>query len=91
MNINWTETCTEESRISINDGVIPVYADESDLPDEFTLREVALAYAEKYDHNGNSEGFVVAIVEDLMTGDPRRFAFNGEGNFEWDTDRDWIS
>ena len=87
MKINWTESRTEDSRISINDDVITNYADESDLPEQFSLREIAEAYAKTYDHNGNDETFTVAEIEDLDDGETRRFAFDGNGNFEWDTDR----
>ena len=87
MKINWTESRDDTSRISINDDVITNYADEDDLPEGFTLRAVAEAYAKTYDHNGNDETFTVAEIEDLDDGETRRFAFDGHGNFEWDTDR----
>lgn len=87
MKINWTESRTEDSRISINDDVITNYADESDLPEQFSLREIAETYAKTYDHNGNDETFTVAEIEDLDDGETHRFAFDGNGNFEWDTDR----
>lgn len=85
--INWTESRTDDSRISINDSVITSYADESDLPDNFSLREIAEAYAKTYDHNGNDDTFSVAEIKDFYDGETRRFAFDGHGNFEWDADR----
>lgn len=87
MKIDWTECITGESRISINDDVTTSYADESDLPEQFSLREIAESYAKTYDHNGNDETFTVAEIEDLYDGETHRFAFNGNGDFEWDTDR----
>ena len=87
MKINWTESREDTSRISIDDGVITNYADDADLPEGFTLRAVAEAYARSYDHNGNDETFAVAEIEDLDDGETRRFAFDGNGNFEWDTGR----
>ena len=87
MKIDWTEISTEDSRISITDDVITSYADESDLPEQFSLREIAEAYAQTYDHNGNDETITVAEIEDLYDGETHRFAFDGGGNFEWDTDR----
>ena len=87
MKIDWTEFVNVDSRISINDDVITVYADKSDLPDPFSLREIAEAYAKTYDRNGNDDTFTVATIEDLYDGETHRFAFDGNGNFEWDTDR----
>jgi hypothetical protein len=87
MKLNWTESRTDDSRISVDDGVITVYAAEDDLPDQFTLREIAESYAADYDHSGNDETFTVAEIEDLDDGETHRFAFDGNGHFEWDTDR----
>ena len=87
MKINWTESRDDASRISISDDVITSYVDEDDLPDGFTLLAVAKAYAKAYDHNGNKKTFTVAEIEDLGDGETRRFAFNGNGDFEWDTNR----
>jgi hypothetical protein len=87
MKITWTESRTEESRISVSDDVITNYATEDGLPEQFGLREIAEAYAGSYDHNGNDETFTVAEIEDLDDGETHRFAFNGNGNFEWDTAR----
>lgn len=87
MRIKWTESRTEDSRISINDDVMTSCAAESDLPDQFTLREIAKEYAASYDHNGNDESFTVAEIEDLADGETRCFAFDGRGNFKWDITR----
>lgn len=87
MKINWTESRDNTSRISISDDVITNYVDENDLPEGFTLLAVAEAYARTYDHNGNNETVTVAEIEDLDDGETYRFAFDGNGNFEWDTAR----
>lgn len=91
MKIDWNKDSNKNARLSVNDGVMTSYVSEDQLPDEFTLRAVAEAYADKYDHTGNDDSYVVARIEDITDSDIHTFAFDGNGNFEWDTDRDYLS
>jgi hypothetical protein len=88
--INWNQDSRKNARLTVSDGVTTCYVSDDQLPEEFTLREVAEAYARSYDHNGNDDTLTVAENEDLTDCDKWRFAFDGHGNFEWDTDRDFI-
>ena len=91
MKINWNIDSQEDARISISDCVETVYVSEDQLPGEFTLREIAEQYASTYDHNGNDESFAVCLIEDIEDGEEHTFAFDGLGNFEWNTHRQYIS
>lgn len=91
MKIDWNKDSNKNARLTVNDGVMTSYVSEDQLPDEFTLRAVAEAYADKYDHTGNDDSYVVARIEDVTDSDIHTFAFDGNGNFEWDTDRDYLS
>jgi hypothetical protein len=84
MKISWTESKTEKSRISVDDGVITSYA--ADLPKQYTLRDIAQSYAITYDHNGGDE-VVVAEIEDLEEGDTRRFSFQQGMMIAWEEAR----
>ena len=91
MKIDWNKDSNENARLTVNDGVMTSYVSDDQLPDEFTLRAVAEVYASKYDHNGNDESYVVARIEDVTDSDIHTFAFDGNGNFEWDSNRDYLS
>lgn len=86
--INWAEERSNAS-LSVNDGVITSYT--SDLLDVRDMRDFAESYASTYDHNGNDYGWVVAKIENIANGAVVTFAFDGLGNFEWETDRDFVS
>jgi hypothetical protein len=90
MKIKWNQDRQDNARLTVSDGVITNYVSADQLPDEFSLHDVAKAYAETYDHNGNDDGYVVAEVEDAKDGERHVFAFDGHGNFEWNTRRDFI-
>jgi hypothetical protein len=67
-----------------------VYVSEDQITDGEeieSMRSVAIAYANGYDHNGNNDEYTVAEIEDTHDDETHRFAFDGCGNFEWDTDR----
>jgi hypothetical protein len=79
----------------VNDGVETVYVSEDQLPENFSMCEVAEAYAAKYDHNGE-DGWSVAKIVDLTDEETHVFAFNRTGlncagQFEWDTERQYLS
>lgn len=50
------------------------------------IRSVAEDFADGYDHN-DIEGFVIAEVTSLRTGESAYFAFDETGRFEWEADR----
>ena len=87
--IDWNRDREEEARLAVSDGVQTCYVSEDQLPEEFTLRQVAEKYAHGYDHNGADDEFVVAEIEDLADDELVRFAFDGHGNFEWPTHRQY--
>ena len=90
MKIDWNKDSHNNARLTVSDGVMTSYVSEDQLPDGFSMRGVAEAYARAYDHNGNDDGYVVAQIDDLTDNDRTTFAFDGNGNFEWDTTRDFI-
>lgn len=90
MKLDWNKDSRENARLAVSDGVITNYVSEDQLPDEIHMRAVAEAYASGYDHNGNEDGYVVADIEDLSDGERHVFAFDGNGNFEWDTTRQFL-
>ena len=87
--IDWNKDREEGARLAVSDGVQTCYVSEDQLPDDFTLRQVAFQYAGGYDHNGYDDEFVVAEIEDLSDDELVRFAFDGHGNFEWRTHRQY--
>ena len=87
--IDWNLDREEQARLAVSDGQQTCWVSEDQLPDEFTLREIAFAYARNYDHNGYGDEFTVAEIEDLVDGELVRFAFDGNENFEWRTDRQY--
>jgi len=89
IKIEWNKDSHKNARLSVTDGVITNYISEAQLPEEFSLHEIAESYASTYDHNGNDDGYVVAKIEDTDDGEEHTFAFNGNGNFEWNTRRDF--
>ena len=89
--IDWNKDREEGARLAVSDGAQTCYVSEDQLPDEFTLRQVAFQYAGSYDHNGTDDEFAVAEIEDLSDDEVVRFAFDGNGNFEWRTDRQYLS
>lgn len=90
VKIDWTKDTEKNARIAINDGVMTVYVSDEQLPD-VPLRIIAEAYARDYDHNGNDEGYSVAEIEHFTTHHKAKFAFNGRGAFEWQTNREFVS
>ncbi len=91
LKINWNKDSHKNARVSVNDGVMTSYVSEDQLPEKFSLAEIAEAYAATYDHNGNDDSFAVCKIEDTDDGEAHTFAFGGNGNFEWDTRRDYIT
>lgn len=87
--IDWNKDGSCEARLAVSDGVVTSHVSESQLPEEFTLRQVAEIYARGYDHNGEDDEFVVAAIVDLSDDELVRFAFDGHGNFEWRTHRQY--
>lgn len=87
--IDWNKDREEEARLAVSDGVMACYVSEDQLPGEFTLKQIAQIYAHGYDHNGEDDEFVVAEIEDLADDELVWFAFDGHGNFEWRTDRQY--
>ena len=91
MKIDWNKDSYDEARLAVSDGIVTSYVSENQLPEEFALRQVAEEYARGYDHNGYGDEFTVAEIEDLVDGELVRFAFDGNENFEWRTDRQYLS
>ena len=87
--IDWNKDREEEARLAVSDGIQTCYVSEVQLEDGFTLRLVAEDYASGYDHNDLDDEFVVAEIEDLADDELVRFAFDGHGNFEWRTLRQY--
>jgi hypothetical protein len=90
MKIDWNKDSHKNGRLAVNDGIVTNYVSEAQLPDEFDMRAVAEDYANTYDHNGNDDGYVAAQIEDIDDGETHSFAFDGHGNFEWRTRRDFV-
>jgi hypothetical protein len=89
--IDWNKDSKEVARLAVSDGADTCYVSEDQLPEEFTLRQVAEKYAETYDHNGYEDEFSVCEIEDLSDDEVVRFAFDGHGNFEWRTHRQYTA
>ena len=89
--IDWNKDTQDDARVTVSDGTVTNYVSEDQLPEEFTLREIAEKYARTYDHNGEDDTFAVCIIEDLDDGEEHTFAFDGLGNFEWNTTRQYLS
>ena len=87
--IDWNRDKEKHARLSVSDGVQTCYVSEDQLEDGFTLRQVAEDYATGYDHNDFDDEFVVAEIEDLSDDELVWFAFDGHGNFEWRTHRQY--
>ena len=87
--IDWNKDREEGARLAVSDGVQTGYVSEDQLEDGFTLRQVAEDYATGYDHNDFDDEFVVAEIEDMSDDELVWFAFDGHGNFEWRTDRQY--
>lgn len=84
---NTSKATPANSRISVNDGVTTCHLTEGQLPEDFSLRDLAESYASTYDHNGTDETYAICEIEDLSDGESHRFAFDGKGNFEWNSSR----
>ena len=87
IDIDWNKDNRSTARIEISDGVETYYVSEDQLPDEFTLCEIAKAFTRGYDHGDTANTFAVGWVKDLDDDETHDFAFDGHGNFEWDTSR----
>ena len=87
--IDWNRDKEKHARLAVSDGVQTCYVSEDQLEDGFTLRQVAEDYATGYDHNDFDDEFVVAEIEDMSDDELVRFAFDGHGNFDWRTHRQY--
>jgi hypothetical protein len=89
MKIDWntSKVTPKNARISISDSVTTVHVSDDQLPDNFTLCEVAKAYAASYDHNGMDDTYAICEIIDLDDEETHQFAFDGHGNFEWNSTR----
>ena len=87
--IDWNKDREDDARLAVSDGIHTCYISEDQLDDGFTLRKMAEEYADGYDHNGYDDEFVVAEIEDLFDDELVWFAFDGHGNFEWRTSRQY--
>ena len=94
MNINFSnESESENSRYWITDACTSSFIDEREiaLPGEdgfvSSMYDVSKEYAKTYDHNGTDDEFAICNIEDLVDGESINFAFDGHGNFEWETSR----
>lgn len=99
MNIDWNKDSKSNARYSISDSDTTCYVSEDQLglPDEgahpmghghiMSMESVARIYAKTYDHNGTDDTFAICNIEDHDDGEMHDFAFDGHGNFEWDTKR----
>ena len=87
--IDWNRDKGKHARLAVSDGVQTCYVSEDQLEDGFTLRQVAEKYARSYDHNGTEDEYAVCEIEDLSDDELVRFAFDGHGNFEWRTHRQY--
>ncbi len=85
--IEWNKDNKDNARIEISDGVTTHYVSEDQLPESFAMSDIAEAFADGYDHGDTAETYVIGWVKDLDDDETHDFAFDGQGNFEWDTDR----
>jgi hypothetical protein len=88
--IDWNKDSHKNARLAINDGVMTSYVSEEQLAEKFSLHEIAEAYASTYDHSGENDSYAVCKIEDTDDGEAHTFAFDGNGKFEWDTDRQFL-
>lgn len=87
LKIDWNKDSKSNARIEISDGVVTHYVSEDQLPEEFRMAEIAEAFTRGYDHGDTSDTYAVGWIKDLDDEETHDFAFDGHGNFEWDTDR----
>ena len=91
MRIDWNEDSKENGRYYITDAVMGHYISEEQISDgegEIAGMEVvARMFSKGYDHSGNPDEYAVCDITDLADDESHAFAFDGRGNFEWDTDR----
>lgn len=85
--IDWNKDDKARARLSVSDEVMTHYVSADQLPEEFTLEDVARAFTIGYDHGGLREGYSVCEITDLEDEETHSFAFDGRGNFEWNTNR----
>lgn len=76
------------TKIHITDGVT---TEDYDNSAEKSAVEVAKTYADGYDHAGDTGWVVCRYFTDDPNGDEVKFAFDKDGNFEWDTNRQYVS
>jgi hypothetical protein len=85
------ESRTENSRYWITDACTSSFIEEDEITladgKVMSMYDVAKKYAKSYDHNGEDDLFAVCNIEDLEDGESINFAFDGNGNFEWETKR----
>lgn len=91
MKINWNKDSQEDARYEVSDGVMTHYVSEEQimaLDEEIaSMFSVAEAFSKGYDHGGADDTYAVCSILDIEDGEKHDFAFDGHGNFEWDTDR----
>lgn len=91
LKIDWNKDNEDNARYSVCDGVCSHYVSEEQMAIEgdkiAAMYDVAEAFTRGYDHAGTDDIFAICRIEDLVDGEAHSFAFDGHGNFEWDTRR----
>lgn len=87
MKIDWNKDNKANARLLVSDHVMTHYVSADQLGETINIQEVAEAFTSGYDHGDNRDTYAVCYIEDLEDGEFHNFAFDGHGNFEWDTTR----
>lgn len=87
LQIDWNKDNKENARLAVSDGMVTHYVSVEQLPEEFFMEDVARAFTVGYDHGDEADTYAVCEITDLEDEETHDFAFDGKGNFEWDTKR----
>jgi len=93
LKIDWNLTEKDNARYSVRDSETTCYVAEEQMiliPGQdgiASMKAVAMTYAANYDHSGTEGEYAVCVITDELDGEEHDFAFDGRGNFEWDTNR----
>lgn len=89
--IDWNKDSKDNARYAVSDGVMTHYVAEEQISEAngeiASMKAVAIAFTQGYDHGGTEDTYAVGWIEDLTDGESHAFAFDGHDNFEWNTNR----
>lgn len=85
MKIDWNKDSDENAAIELSDGVETHYVSGDQLPDPYCLHDIAVAFSDGYDHNGDDETYAQCVIVDLTDGETHRFEFDRNDNFQWNS------